>query len=278
MPRKVDTTIEIHAPAEAVWKALTDPEELVRWFCLSARAKPGSGGSIWYSWGPPYEGEQRIESWEPGRRLRLVSYPPGGDQPGWLRQSDEPPAPGSVPLVLDYLLESSGGSTTLRLVHSGFGDTASWDDEYDGVRRGWAFELRSLKHYLERHRGRPRAWVLVRRAIPMLMDAAWKRAAGPEGLIRGGLRAGVRTGGRCGVELASGDRFDGVVELLDPPAVFAMRVENLDGALFRFELFRAGGQLEGSLWLASWSQTAAQLAPLQSRLEELMARIFPNTA
>ena len=72
MPRKVDTTIEIHAPADAIWQALTDPEELTRWFCLNARVKPGQGGSIFYSWGPPYEGENRIDVWEPDRRLRLV--------------------------------------------------------------------------------------------------------------------------------------------------------------------------------------------------------------
>ena len=274
MPRKVDTTIEIHAPAEAVWKALTNPEELTRWFCLNARVQPGQGGSIYYSWGPPYEGENRIEAWEPGRRLRLVTDPPGGDKPGWLVQSDEPPAPGAVPLVLEYLLESSSGVTTLRLVHSGFGDTASWDDEYDGVRRGWAFELRSLRHYLERHRGRSRAYVMSRRPIAGSMTETWERAMGPQGLVRGGMPAGVSPGRRVSLDLATGDRLEGTLLLLEAPAVIAMTVENLGDALFRFELFRAAGQLEGSLWLAAWDRATPELAPLQARWDELMVQLF----
>ena len=43
--------------------------------------------------------------------------------------------------------------TTLRLVHSGFGPGADFDEEYDGISQGWPVELRSLRHYLENHAG-----------------------------------------------------------------------------------------------------------------------------
>jgi uncharacterized protein YndB with AHSA1/START domain len=44
--------IEIAVPIEEVWKALTDANELARWFPLEARVTPGLGGKIFVSWGP----------------------------------------------------------------------------------------------------------------------------------------------------------------------------------------------------------------------------------
>lgn len=36
--------------AGGVWRALTEAEELTRWFPLQARVTPGEGGEIWMSW------------------------------------------------------------------------------------------------------------------------------------------------------------------------------------------------------------------------------------
>ena len=48
----------------------------------------------------------------------------------------------------------------MRLVHSGFGAGAEWDDEFDSISNGWKFERRGLRHYLQRHFGKDRrvAW------------------------------------------------------------------------------------------------------------------------
>ena len=43
--RAVEKVIELNAPIEAVWKALTDGQELARWFPLEARVTPGKGGT-----------------------------------------------------------------------------------------------------------------------------------------------------------------------------------------------------------------------------------------
>jgi uncharacterized protein YndB with AHSA1/START domain len=67
--KKIEREILLDAPVEEVWKALTDPKELVRWFPLEARVTPGKDGSIFLSWGPDCEGEGKIVAWEPGRRL-----------------------------------------------------------------------------------------------------------------------------------------------------------------------------------------------------------------
>ena len=51
--RAIDTTLEIAAPVESVWKAISDPRELERWFPLHARVTPGEGGEVFMSWDPP---------------------------------------------------------------------------------------------------------------------------------------------------------------------------------------------------------------------------------
>ena len=60
--RAVETTLEIEAPREAVWKALTEASELVRWFPLEAEVEPRVGGRYWISWRNEWQGEARCEA------------------------------------------------------------------------------------------------------------------------------------------------------------------------------------------------------------------------
>ena len=68
--RAAEKTVELHADRRAVWKALTEGEEIARWFAPEARSTPGQGGKIFVSWGPGIEGESKITVWEPERRLQ----------------------------------------------------------------------------------------------------------------------------------------------------------------------------------------------------------------
>ena len=58
--RTIEIEFPIDAPVDAVWKALTDPEELVKWFPLEAKVEPGAGGAVELSWGPGLQGKNRI--------------------------------------------------------------------------------------------------------------------------------------------------------------------------------------------------------------------------
>jgi len=90
--RSVTRSIEIAAPIDAVWRALTDAAELTRWFPLDAKVRPGEGGSISMSWADGDTSEGRIEIWESGKRLQYLGIegPWGG-------------------IVTDYQLESAQG-------------------------------------------------------------------------------------------------------------------------------------------------------------------------
>ena len=129
-----ETSVAIDAPIEDVWKALTEAPDLARWFAPNITVDPGPGGSITVGWGPGLEGKTVIEVWEPRRHLRLVESREG------------------VRLVQDYYLEAAAGKTVLRLVHSGFGSSEDWDQEYEGTRGGWPICFFRLQQGLEHHR------------------------------------------------------------------------------------------------------------------------------
>jgi hypothetical protein len=53
-------------------------------------------------------------------------------------------------IAIDFYIEAIGdGMTRLRLVQSGFGPEAAWDDEYEATKSGWAEFLTKLKEILE---------------------------------------------------------------------------------------------------------------------------------
>src|SRR5262245_54840243 len=73
----IDLTVEVAAPREMVWKALTDPSEITRWFAPIASAEPGAGGFIEISWGEGMTGRNTIDTWDPPGRLVLTNAEAG---------------------------------------------------------------------------------------------------------------------------------------------------------------------------------------------------------
>lgn len=243
--RSATGRIEIQASPERIWKALTDAAELERWFPLEARVEPGEGGSIYMSWMNEYAGESEILAWEPPRRL-VVSW-------AWDDKGEH------APQVTEYRIESRGGTTVVRVVTSGFPDDPSWDDFVEGTTRGWAFELRSLKHYLEEHDGEDRAVVYVRRRAAVDRASAWERILGDEGLGARPLR---------------GEVFDH-----SPPVQYAAVVPELDGGLLRISFEPCMGDTarrDVTLWLQAWGAAREGLPELEARWRPLLERLFPE--
>lgn len=145
--RAHENRIAIDAPIEDVWKALTDAQEIACWFAPKMTVQPGVGGFVLADWGPGLEWKTTIEVWEPNRHLRTVETRDRVMSAAPVEEKLEP-----CRLVQDYYLETEGGKTILRLVHSGFGTSSKWDQEYEGTREGWASCFLRLKQALERHR------------------------------------------------------------------------------------------------------------------------------
>jgi len=255
--RRIEMTVEVDAPTEAVWKALTDAEELARWFPLKAEVEPRVDGRIWLSWEGEFEGEHRIQIFEPERHLRTTWDPMTKDDSG------------PTELSVDYHLEGRGGRTVLRLVHSGFGKGAAWDEEYDGVHTGWSFELRSLRHYLEHHHGRDRhAFLLVGPKTGLTRAEVWER------LLRDGFGAALprlSEGDRYTFPVGEGESFTGRVLDHQPPKQLAGTVDELDDGVFRVEVFAA----RPHLWLATWRGDPAAVDRFKEPWRKMLERLFP---
>ena len=227
--RAFETTLTIDAAAEIVWEALTDPRQIVQWFALNAEVSPGAGGRWMVDWDGQWPWKTEIEAWEPGRRLSLLIEPADLYDADGKAISDVT----GRELVIDWYLEGKGGTNDLRLVHSGFGRDASWDDEFDGVSLGWQLELNSLKHYVEHHRGGERRIAWARAVLPMSQPAVWERLVAPEGLLSGWNVQELKPGASYERTLSTGDCLVGTVVLAIPGRAVQVTSRGFGNGLFR---------------------------------------------
>lgn len=256
--KKIDLSIELDAPVEAVWKAISDAEELRRWYPLNAAVEPGVGGSVTLDWGPGCAGTGRIVAWDEGEHLRYAEEWPGMEE--------------SQAVAVDYRIESSGGRTVLRMVHSGFSADEDWAEMIDTMDSGWRYFLWNLKHYLERHRGTPRRMVWERRRIGVPKPEAWERLFGAGGLVAGSLP--VEEGGR--VRLWSG--HEGTVQMSNPPIHVGGVVAALNDAALLIELEPGQGAYTLGVWLSLYGLPDATAESLQASLGVSLGGLFEPVA
>ena len=274
--RRLETEIELDAPVEAVWKALTDAGELANWFPPYAEVKPGVGGHIRVVWDEKQDWTSPIGAWEPNKHLKVIWCEPTPPEQAEQVRKDGIFVP--FPIAVDYYLEARGGQTLMRLVHSGFSTEASWDSQYDGTRRGWAFELRGLKHYLENHRGLKRAVVHARCDINDIpLEEAWRRLLGREALVAERVLAAGRVGDRYAITTTSGDHLAGEIRIIDPPKDFCATVENLNNAFLRVRIDEGcmtAPHPEVNLWLSTYGLALEETDALQKRWQAMLDDVF----
>jgi hypothetical protein len=158
--------IHLDVPRSEVWKALTEPAELQRWFALTALVVPGSSGRMELTWPDGVAARLRVLGWTELGHLRLQQV--GGAQDG---------------PVLDFQLRSNGATTRLRVAReSGLGPwpTAGPLTAHDGE---WELTLIALRHYLHHHRGADRTLVSASRSVPGSVRSVWGLITGPDGLF-----------------------------------------------------------------------------------------------
>ena len=246
--RSIDESLLIDASPEAVWEAFTSAEQIVNWFALRSDSAPGVGGYIGLSWDLKDQepGRCQITHWKEHEYLRMTWR----DDPG-----------GEHELPVELWLKPQDGGTALRLVHSGFLSDTSWDDEYDAHQRGWQYELRSLKYYLEQRAGLPRRHVLQL----FEMDASFADAYAA---IVGGSR-GFRSqpetaaiGDPIALTLPDGRTTSGEIIYLHAGKDFVVTADVLDGGMFRISLDRYNGKIRLWVWAFSWTLPEDEIRPL----------------
>lgn len=134
--RSIELSTEIDASREAVFRALVEADELVRWFPSRAESDPRPGGSFAYrfDFGDPEKDHVSQGQYRDVVPHERVSYP-------W----KAPQGPTDV----EFRVVPADGATRVELTHSGWGDDAEWAQSQENHRQGWSFFLGNLKAYLE---------------------------------------------------------------------------------------------------------------------------------
>jgi uncharacterized protein YndB with AHSA1/START domain len=253
MSRSIRREVFVGAPPDVVWSALTDAEELTRWFPVRAMVDAGPGGSIWLSWGEGSEGRAPITAWEPNRRF------------GWAEER------GATRIAVDFHLEPREGGTVVRLVQSGFGDGPDWDDEYHMTEGGWRYFLEHLRWYLERHRGTPRDLIVLRRPAAMTRREAFARLTRALGL-------GAATQVQAGTAYAAPAAPDAVplsgtvVSISEATGQMGVTVETLGDAILFLEMEPHPDGCQPGFWLSTYGLDPARLDEVRSRFGDLYDR------
>jgi uncharacterized protein YndB with AHSA1/START domain len=113
---RIDRTIEIHAPPERVWRALTDPRELSAWFQVTIEGGIAAGQEVWMTSAHPEHQGQRFQvlfkELTPPTRF-VWQWCPGAMDPK-VDYSREPRT------TLTFTLQPSPGGTRLSVAETGF--------------------------------------------------------------------------------------------------------------------------------------------------------------
>ncbi len=259
--RSIELSVDIDAPVEAVWRAITDSGAVVNWFAPIASGEPGLGGHLTVAWAEGADWTSIISVWRPVEHLQLVDGPP-----------DEAAAEGAVPIVLDYHLEARNDGTCVHLVHSGLSASKGWDEAFHMMTNGWRFFLWNLKHYLERHSDARRDMISERPWVTGTREEVWDTIFGDEGL--GMVPAQPAEAFR--LRLDGGHILEGKVVLCDRPWAFAGVVTSLNDGILHVELEGTGERWKMGVWLSAYGLGEERCTETGEALGQTISRLFPG--
>jgi uncharacterized protein YndB with AHSA1/START domain len=139
-PDRIERTVELAAPPEKVWTALTTAEGLAAWFGNTATIDLRPGGSAQMKWiEEGYTANMRVERVEEPRVFGFTWHIYG-------LPDDDPRR-----TYVEFTLEPAGAGTRLKVVESGFAQLSenAHQTAFDGNTGGWASELAELAAYLD---------------------------------------------------------------------------------------------------------------------------------
>lgn len=145
---RIDRTIEIQAPPERVWRALTNAKELSTWFQVKIEGEIAAGNEVWME--ATHKGHQGIRfrvlfvELTPPKRFAW-QWHPGAVDPN-VDYSSEPRT------TVTFTLEPSGSGTRLTLAETGFNEIslARRAKVFADNTRGWTEVLVWLSNHAEK--------------------------------------------------------------------------------------------------------------------------------
>jgi uncharacterized protein YndB with AHSA1/START domain len=144
---RIDRTIEIEAPPERVWRALTIAAELSAWFQVKIEGEIAAGSEVWMtSLHAGHAGQRfrvRFVEMSPARRFVWQWHP--GELDASVDYAREPRT------TVTFTLEPTKTGTRLSVAESGFDEIslARRAKVYADNSQGWTEVLGWLKRYVE---------------------------------------------------------------------------------------------------------------------------------
>jgi uncharacterized protein YndB with AHSA1/START domain len=214
--RSVQVEVEVPGTPEQVWQAIATGPGITSWFVPTEFREDGTVSSYF---GPGMDSLATITEWQPPHRFVTESADFGPDAP---------------PIATEWSVAArSGGTCTVRVVHSFFAGTDEWDDQLEGFESGWPWFFRVLRLALTHFQGQPCApFRVMSTTTTMPIEEAWDALTGSLGLSAAALgqqaEAGEGVPSLAGhverVQTYGGGHPHGLQLLLDRPApgIFAM--------------------------------------------------------
>jgi uncharacterized protein YndB with AHSA1/START domain len=139
--RFVQAEVEVPGSPDLVWQAIASGPGISSWFVPTTLEQRG-GGSTTSNFGPGMESTATITAWDPPRRF--------------VAESKDDMGPGSPTVATEWIVEAqSGGTCTVRVVHSWFADSDDWDQQFEQHEAGWLEFFKILELYLRHFPGEP---------------------------------------------------------------------------------------------------------------------------
>lgn len=249
--KTLDLQVDIDAPIDAAWKALTEAPGLANWFApISKVSAPGLGATVENGWSDEMMMGATIDAWEPQKHVRWL------DESGWM-------GPGTA-LAVDYYLTTENGKTRVRLVQSAFGASEGWDDLFDGLETGWTYFLYNLRIYLERLAGRTRHMISERLEATMPRKAFWKHLLSDAGLVAGG-KGSVKAGDAVQLALGDGAPVRALAEIVVENQGLGLRIPDLGDALLFVELEGKSDKFHVGYWFSVYDAAKAKTLDAPAR-------------
>ena len=132
----VEQSFYYAVPPERVYSALTEPDELTRWFADKAEIALKKGGAFRLTWSTGYTMRGKVKSAAPGKKLQVA----------WVDRFER----GKVfETEARFVFTKRGRGTQLTVTHRGFKSGKRWVALYGGIESGWAYYLTNLRSVLE---------------------------------------------------------------------------------------------------------------------------------
>lgn len=134
MSKGIEQNVKLKAERSRVFKALTDAEELMKWFPTTVKTDPRAGGKLRYEW--KFEASEN-DGFQDMEYLEFVA-----DE----KFSHTWDANGQATIVT-FTLSGSNGATEIHLTHTGWEEGMEEAVQMHG--EIWAGYMQNLKVYLE---------------------------------------------------------------------------------------------------------------------------------